>query len=197
MAFLSTTSGEPQGKRIGWLDGTNLYLEPEASYAAAQDMARKGGDGIGVTSQTLRKRLKERGLLASVDAKRETLTIRRKLEGKQRDVLHLVSSRLEPPAPEEPDKPDIENSGGPSSRPMSGAESQLDTKPDIGNPDATTRNGPMSGLSGSSTISRLPRPKHLTQYRFASNHPTLDPPSSSVCALRRQWPRWLGRDGDL
>ena len=81
-------------------------------------MAGKGGDGIGVTSQTLRKRLSERGLLASVDAKRETLTVRRTLEGKQRDVLHLVSSQLGTPAPEEPDKPDIDDGGVPWSSPL-------------------------------------------------------------------------------
>jgi hypothetical protein len=98
------------GKRIGWLDGTDLYLEPEASYAAAQEMGRKGGDSIGVTSQTLRKRLKEHGLLASVDIKRETLTVRRTLEGKQRDVLHLLSSQFAPPNLDEPDKSAIDNS---------------------------------------------------------------------------------------
>jgi hypothetical protein len=107
--FSEDLEWRPQGKRIGWLDGTNLYLEPEASYAAAQAMAAKGGDGIGVTSQTLRKRLNERGLLASVDTKRETLTIRRKLEGKQRDVLHLLSSQFAPLAPEEPDNSVIDN----------------------------------------------------------------------------------------
>jgi hypothetical protein len=112
-AFADDLEWWPKGTRIGWLDGTNLYLEPEASYAAAQEMARKGGDSIGVTSQTLRKRLKEHGLLASVDAKRETLTVRRTLEGKQRDVLHLISSQLAPPAPDEPDNSAIDSSGPP------------------------------------------------------------------------------------
>lgn len=35
----------PQGERIGWLDGANLFLEPEASYAVAQDFGRRGGRG--------------------------------------------------------------------------------------------------------------------------------------------------------
>ena len=30
-----------QGRRIGWVDGCNLYLEPETSYAVAQDLARQ------------------------------------------------------------------------------------------------------------------------------------------------------------
>ena len=95
----------------GWdgsLSGTGSEL-----CRGARDGSVRAGDGIGVTSQTLRKRLNERGLLASVDAKRETLTIRRMLEGKQRDVLHLLSSRLAPPAPEEPDKSDIDPSDPP------------------------------------------------------------------------------------
>jgi hypothetical protein len=34
---------EAQGRCIGWLDGADLYLEPEASYAEAQEMARHQG----------------------------------------------------------------------------------------------------------------------------------------------------------
>ena len=41
-SFSEDLEWRPQGKRIGWLDGTNLYLEPEASYAAAQAMAARG-----------------------------------------------------------------------------------------------------------------------------------------------------------
>ena len=71
-----------QGKRIGWVDGPDLYLEPEASYAAAQELARDKGDGLPVSARTLRKRLHEPGLLAAAgDGGRETLTVRRTLAG--------------------------------------------------------------------------------------------------------------------
>jgi hypothetical protein len=37
----------------------------------------------------LKKRLHEKGLLASVDGKRETLTIRRTISGSSKEVLHF------------------------------------------------------------------------------------------------------------
>ena len=55
----------PKGSRIGWVSGDDLYLEPEASYAAAQELARQQGEGLSVSPTTLRKRLHEEGLLAS------------------------------------------------------------------------------------------------------------------------------------
>jgi hypothetical protein len=97
---------QPQGARIGWYDGASaLYLEPEAAYAAAQAVGQQVGDGLTITAHTLRRRLHQRGLLVSTDPKRETLTIRRTLEGKQRDVLHLSPTTLFPsPEPDKPDK---------------------------------------------------------------------------------------------
>jgi hypothetical protein len=95
------------GKRIGWLQGADLYLEPEASYAAAQEMARDQGDALPVQARTLHKRLKERGLLATWDTRRQRNTIRRTLEGvNDREVLHLRADCLSPPAqPSEPSGP--------------------------------------------------------------------------------------------
>jgi hypothetical protein len=97
---------QPQGARIGWFDGASaLYLEPEAAYAAAQAVGQQVGDGLTITAQTLRRRLHQRGLLVSIDPSRETLTIRRVLEGKSRDVLHLSPATLFPsPEPDNPDK---------------------------------------------------------------------------------------------
>ena len=57
----------PQGARIGWLDGPNLYLEPTISYEVVQQMA--GTERLPVSEQTLRHRLRERNLLASVDVR--------------------------------------------------------------------------------------------------------------------------------
>lgn len=84
----------PQGRRVGWVEGNDLYLEPEASYAAAQELARDQNEAIPVSPRTLNQRLKERGLLASWDSKRQRNTVRRTLEGvKDREVLH-VDARL-------------------------------------------------------------------------------------------------------
>jgi len=76
-----------RGMRIGWLKGTDLFLEPTASYQAAQQMA--GPERLPIGAQTLRHRLREQGLLTSVDVGREMLLVRRTLEGTARQVLHL------------------------------------------------------------------------------------------------------------
>ena len=82
----------PQGTRIGWVAGSDLYLEPEASYQVAQQLA--GAERLAVSEQTLRSRLRECGLLVSTDVGRKMLTVRRTLEGRPRQVLHLKVSDL-------------------------------------------------------------------------------------------------------
>jgi hypothetical protein len=82
----------PRGRRLGWVEGSNLYLEPEAAYAGAQELARDQGESLPVSAQTLRKRLKGRGLLAS--AEKDKTTIRRQLQGRERVVLHLHTGIL-------------------------------------------------------------------------------------------------------
>ena len=73
-----------------------------------QDLAKRQGDVLSITSQTLRKRLKENQYLASWEEKRETVTIRKTLEGRQISVLHFHKSILRSPVSphKEPDKPD-------------------------------------------------------------------------------------------
>jgi hypothetical protein len=66
----------PQGDRIGWVYGEDLYLEPAATYRVVQSQAQ-GGEALAVGERTLRKRLKEKGFLLSTDKKRQTLTVRR------------------------------------------------------------------------------------------------------------------------
>jgi hypothetical protein len=77
----------PSGVRIGWLSGADLLLDPDTSYRVAQQIA--GSERIPLSEQTLRQRLADRGLLASIDAKRETLKVRRTIEGVPRQVLHM------------------------------------------------------------------------------------------------------------
>ena len=105
---------QSQGDRVGWVEGDTTYLDPEASYRSAHAMVASGADGLGIGAQTLRKRLHERGLLV-VDDSRETLTIRRVLEGRTRHVLQLVVGVLIPPPP---DIPDISDSAPDAQRPQ-------------------------------------------------------------------------------
>jgi hypothetical protein len=88
------TEWDAQGQRIGWIEDDNLYLEPESSYAVAQALARDQGESLTVTPPTLRRRLRERGLLVTTDDKRQKLTIRVQMQGVRRDVLHLYVSCL-------------------------------------------------------------------------------------------------------
>jgi hypothetical protein len=84
---------QPIGKRIGWIDGDDIYLDPEAAYKAAQEMARHS-ERIPIAEKTLHKRLSDSNLLASIDEARGKLTIRRQLEGKRRNVLHIKTDVL-------------------------------------------------------------------------------------------------------
>jgi hypothetical protein len=96
---------QPQGDRVGWIDGETVYLDPDASYRSAQAMAAGSADALGITAQTLRKRLHERGLLV-VEGSRQALTVRKVLEGRMRNVLQVVAGALTPKTPDIPDIPD-------------------------------------------------------------------------------------------
>jgi hypothetical protein len=103
-AFGSSENGsgrwEPQGKRIGWLDERHLYLEPEASFAACQRLGQTIDEPLTISQATLEKRLYQRGLLASVEKKRQRLRIRVSgLEGKRRPVLHILAASVFPDSP--------------------------------------------------------------------------------------------------
>jgi hypothetical protein len=82
------------GPAIGWADGGDLYLDPDGSYAAAQELASKQHEPLGITAQTLRKRLAEAGLLASREENRERLTVRRTIQGRSISVLHVANGFL-------------------------------------------------------------------------------------------------------
>ena len=88
----STTRWRSQGVRIGWMAGSDLYLDPAASYKVTQQLAE--GQRLAVSEQTLRLHLRQRNLLASVDVGRQMLLIRRTLEGRTRQVLHLRTGDL-------------------------------------------------------------------------------------------------------
>jgi hypothetical protein len=87
------TGWVPNGTRIGWITGTDLYLDSAIGYRTVREMATPD-DRLPLSEQTLRHRLRERGILASVDPGREMLQIRRTLEGQARHVLHLKATRL-------------------------------------------------------------------------------------------------------
>ena len=84
---------QAQGRRVGWLDGDDLYIEPDAAFSVVQRLGRDVGDALTVQSRTLHKRLRERGCLLSTGGARGA-TVRKTVEGARRLVLHLQVSLL-------------------------------------------------------------------------------------------------------
>lgn len=97
---------QPQGARIGWLDGGDALLDPDASYKAAQNMAGTNGDGLTISARTLRKRMDEKEMVIR-PGDRDELLSRRVVEGRKRRVLHLAGGVLSA----EPAIPTISTSG--------------------------------------------------------------------------------------
>lgn len=83
----------PQGPKIGWIDGENVYLEKQASFAAAQKIGRDISDAIPITLQTLGKRLQQCGILASKDKKRGNYS-RKTFQGAEQKVFHILRGVL-------------------------------------------------------------------------------------------------------
>jgi hypothetical protein len=83
---------DPLGDRIGWVDGDDLLLEPEAAFAAVQKLARDQGTHLAINPRTLWKRMAEKGLLASREPGKNTI---KKTVGKARKhVIHLRASSI-------------------------------------------------------------------------------------------------------
>ena len=86
----------PLGDCIGWVTEDDVFLEPTAAFRAVQVVARDAGEALSVGEGTLKKRLHEKGLLASIDKSRETLTVRRKICGLSKSVLHFLRTTILP-----------------------------------------------------------------------------------------------------
>jgi len=145
---------QSQGKRIGWVQGDDLYLNPEASFSMAQTLANRQGDPLPVTPQTLRTQLKEGGYLASWDTKRQRNTIRRVVEGREMQVLHLRTKVLTQdslsPSPE-PSKPSSEPEPSQSDEDLNQKlSSEGQNRPDgsAHSPDETPEESETSAVTG-------------------------------------------------
>ena len=94
-------NGCPRGARVGWLDGQDLFLDIDSAYRAAQAMVTDG-DGLSVGVSALIKRFHETGWLQSIDQRRRKLKIRRMIDGRRLEVLHLPADALERSIVEKP-----------------------------------------------------------------------------------------------
>lgn len=87
---------QPQGRGVGWLDDSGLYLEPAAAYQAVQQFGNTSGTSLTVSAPTLWKRLDEAGLLRSTEqGVRGTRYVRKSFASSRRKVLHLAVDVLD------------------------------------------------------------------------------------------------------
>ncbi len=83
---------EARGDAIGWTDGKDLFLEPEAAFRVIKKFAAEQGESLPITQRTLWKRMAEGGLLESCRTGKNTAY--RTIQGRRRHVIHLSASLL-------------------------------------------------------------------------------------------------------
>jgi hypothetical protein len=91
-----SATGTSSGDAIGFIEGDDVYLDCPASFRQVQLAGHDTGEPLPVTEQVLKKRLHEKRFLASVDAARGTLTVRRRFGGVTRQVLHFRKATIFP-----------------------------------------------------------------------------------------------------
>jgi len=78
-----------RGELLGWTDGTDVYLQPDATFKAVRQFAEGSGAHLGMGKRVLHKSLHERQLLVSISGPGH-FTVQRDLAGQRgRRVLHL------------------------------------------------------------------------------------------------------------
>jgi hypothetical protein len=182
----------PDGARIGWLDGTDLYLEPQAAYAVAQRLAREAEGSIPVTLLVLKRRLEDQGFLVGKDRAREVLTVRRTLQGQRRAVLHLHAEALASLSPPIPDQPDQIEDNSPIGRASPPAATDDQADPTKTTDAATGGYGDVVGLVGSEAPEESATVNgYEGKARFTANPtpPSGKPDRCRMCGGRRFWQR--------
>ena len=84
---------QPGGRSIGWIDGDDLYLDPNATYLELQQFAQRQGQPLALTQGALWKRLREAVLLEPGDEEGRH-TVKKSIDGHRPRVLHLKMSRV-------------------------------------------------------------------------------------------------------
>ncbi len=77
------------GRRVGWVEGSDLYLDLNSAVRACQAVGGPTGDPLAVLPTTISRRLRERGYLKSVSPDGRHLTVQVVVEGGRQRVLHL------------------------------------------------------------------------------------------------------------
>lgn len=87
---------QAKGNLVGWIDGDDVYLDPDAAFAAVQRLASQQGSSLAITQQTLWKRLAEKGKLASLDNRggKSRNQVRKTIGERRRSVIHILMDTL-------------------------------------------------------------------------------------------------------
>ena len=80
------------GPTIGWIEGDDLYLEPETAMACAKRLAREQGTELPFSDRRIQKALQEAGLLKSAEPDRNM--VRKTLHVGRKYVLHLSAEAV-------------------------------------------------------------------------------------------------------
>ncbi|SEJ06453.1 protein of unknown function [Deinococcus reticulitermitis] len=89
----STNDYHPQGKCVGWLTATEVYLHPVQAYVELQRLADAEGEPFTTSRETLWRHFQEAGLLRAHDDKRHT--VKRAVRNTRARVLVLSRTVLE------------------------------------------------------------------------------------------------------
>lgn len=81
-----------RGDKIGWIQGSELFLNPDAAYACAQEVARKQNNSIATSANTLWKRLVQKGLATKGEPGRNLC--KKTVEGVRQRVLVIPDKEL-------------------------------------------------------------------------------------------------------
>ena len=88
-----TGQRQPGAELLGWVDGSDVYLQPDSAFKAARQHAEAAGQPLNLSTRMLHKHLHERNLLAGNDPRH--YTVRRRLDGTQQTVLWLTVNNFE------------------------------------------------------------------------------------------------------
>lgn len=87
---------EPKGKRIGWVEEDDLYLDLDTAVGVASAHASSAGEPFAITARALGVLLVEKMLIASHDPARGQGKVRQIIEGQRRDVVHVRIDKFYP-----------------------------------------------------------------------------------------------------
>ncbi|MCW8139252.1 MAG: DUF927 domain-containing protein, partial [Planctomycetota bacterium] len=85
----TSESWQAQGARVGWVDGEDLYLLPDATIAIVRRAVEATGEAWSTTERAMAEMLRERGLLRSHERARATQRVPRLVTSGRPRAWHL------------------------------------------------------------------------------------------------------------